>query len=194
MQPALAPRDWSRGGGIPAGRAECAPLEDLVARAQVGDTSAFEALVRELGPRLHRYLAVRLRSEADARDALQETLFAAWAQLPKLRRRDRVWPWLVGIAAHKAADVLRARPPLPTDATDERSTLADTGLVELRDAIDELPAHLREVILLRYLLELSELEAAEVLGVRPGTIKSRAARARERLAWLWEPAGELEGR
>jgi RNA polymerase sigma-70 factor (ECF subfamily) len=48
-------------------------------------------------------------------------------------------------------------------------------------ALERLPASAREVLLLRYLLRLSEIEAAEVLGVRQGTVKSRAARARRLL-------------
>src|SRR5688572_24325104 len=79
------------------------PVE-AVRRAQAGDADAFEELVLSFGPRLHRFLAVRLADERDARDALQETLLAAWQGLPRLRQADRFWPWLAGIAANKAAD------------------------------------------------------------------------------------------
>ncbi len=71
--------------------------------------AAFEALVVRHGTRLHRYLRVELRHESDAHDALQESLTAAWRGLPGLRRADRFWPWLVGIASHKAADLHRRR-------------------------------------------------------------------------------------
>src|SRR5919108_5166854 len=77
---------------------------ELVRRAQLGSAAAFEQLVLRRGPQLYRYLAVRLRNEHDARDALQEALTAAWQALPTLKSRDRFWPWLVGIAAQKAAD------------------------------------------------------------------------------------------
>src|SRR5688500_2089266 len=67
---------------------------DTVRRAQRGSEDAFEQLVRSFGPRLHRSLAVRLGDDRDARDALQETLIAAWQGLPGLRHVDRFWPWL----------------------------------------------------------------------------------------------------
>ena len=71
--------------------------------------SDFETLVVPYVQRLYRFLVLRLGDERDARDALQETLLAAWQGLPRLRERDRPWSWLVGIAAHKAADSSRGR-------------------------------------------------------------------------------------
>jgi len=154
----------------------------LVRRAQMGSASAFERLVVVRGPDLYRYLAIRLRNESDARDALQETFAAAWQALPSLRHPGRFWPWLVAIAAHKAADVARARPP----ASEQVDVVGATNLdsLEIRDALDRLPPRFREVLLLRYGLELSEQEAAAVLGVRVGTVKSRGARARKALEEL----------
>jgi RNA polymerase sigma factor (sigma-70 family) len=158
-----------------------AEVEDseLVRRAQLGSVAAFEQLVERHGPRLHRYLRVELRHESDAHDALQESLTAAWRGLPGLRRADRFWPWLVGIASHKAADVHRRR-SRSVDA-EEGVTHDDDLLLETREALAALPAQHREVLLLRYLLGLTEEEAAAALGVRVGTIKSRTSRARNAL-------------
>lgn len=157
-------------------------LDGVVERAQAGDQRAFEVLVAEFGPRLHRFLAVQVWDDGDARDALQETLLAAWQELPRLRDRTKLWPWLAGIAAHKAGDAVRRKAPAPRGDRLDRSEAADSGVVELKEAIAGLPARLREVVLLRYLLQLSEQEVARALGIRVGTVKSRAARARERLA------------
>jgi RNA polymerase sigma-70 factor (ECF subfamily) len=153
---------------------------ELVRRAQLGSVTAFEALVVRHGPRLHRYLRVELRHESDAHDALQESLTAAWRGLPRLRRADRFWPWLAGIASHKAADIHRRR---TRGAVDEISVESrdDDLLVETKEALSALPAHYREALLLRYLLGLTEEEAATALGVRVGTIKSRCSRARRAL-------------
>jgi RNA polymerase sigma-70 factor (ECF subfamily) len=152
---------------------------ELVRRAQLGSVAAFEALVIRYGARLHRYLRAELRDESDAHDALQEALTAAWRGFPGLRRSDRFWPWLIGIASHKAADIHRRR---------GRSVEAEAGvtqdddlLLETREALSALPAQQREALLLRYLLGLTEEEAAAALGVRVGTIKSRCSRARRAL-------------
>ena len=60
----------------------------------------------------------------------------------------------------------------------------DESLFEIREAILALPPNLRDVLLLRYLLQLSEEEAAAALGIRIGTVKSRTARARAALSEL----------
>lgn len=155
------------------------PDAELVRRAQLGSVAAFEALVVRHGARLHRYLRVELRDESDAHDALQESLTAAWRGLPGLRRADRFWPWLVGIASHKAAD-LRRRRARNVEAETEVAHDGDL-LLETREALSALSPQHREVLLLRYLLGLTEEEAAAALGVRVGTIKSRCSRARNAL-------------
>jgi RNA polymerase sigma factor (sigma-70 family) len=167
-------------GRVKAERASRAQLDELelVRRAQLGSVAAFEELVVRRGPQLYRYLAVRLGNESDARDALQETLTAAWQGLPALRSRGRFWPWLVGIAAHKAADTRRAW--LETREAVE-SPREDASLLDLRAAVAALPEQFRQVLLLRYVLQLSEEETASALGIRVGTVKSRSARARKAL-------------
>jgi RNA polymerase sigma factor (sigma-70 family) len=153
---------------------------ELVRRAQLGSSAAFDSLVQARGPDVYRYLVVRLRNESDARDALQETMTAAWQGLPGLRQPDRFWPWLVAIAARKATAIARRRIRGNEQGLD-LLTHDDESLIEIRDAIARLPAHLREVLVLRYRLRLTEEEAAEVLGVRVGTVKSRSSRARKAL-------------
>ena len=163
-----------------------------VRRARAGDEDAFEELVRIFGPRLHRFLAVRLGDERDARDALQETLIAAWQGLPGLRRADRFWPWIAGIAANKAADARRRR----ASSNGHRPELAAEvvadahGALAVREALDRLPERWREVLLLRLVLGLTEDETAAALGVRLGTVKSRTARARGRLIELLDEGDE----
>jgi RNA polymerase sigma-70 factor (ECF subfamily) len=156
---------------------------ELVRRAQLGSAAAFEQLVVALAPGVHRFLAHRLRNDAEARDALQETLAAAWQGLPRLADPARLRAWLLGIAANKAADVARRRPPVSAD-TLAPAAREDESLLELREAILALPPKFRDVLLLRYLLGCSEEETAAALGLRLGTLKSRTNRARAALAEL----------
>lgn len=178
--PSLDPSPDSRASESP--RAEFDEPE-LVRRAQLGSSAAFEQLVLNRAPALYRYLAVRLRDEGDARDALQETLIAAWQGLPNLRAGSKFWPWLCGIGAHKAADAARGQSHAPLDEAETRARPADETL-DLRQAVGDLPEHFRQVLLLRHMLGLSEAEVAEVLGTRVGTVKSRSARARKALEEL----------
>jgi RNA polymerase sigma factor (sigma-70 family) len=156
---------------------------ELVRRAQLGSAAAFEQLVLGFGPRLYRYLAVRLRDEGAALDTLQETLTAAWQGLPRLKQPASFWSWLLGIAAHKAADAERNRVPAVEPDLDPAAREEESAL-EIREALYALPTHFQEVLLLRYFLRLSEEEVADVLGVRVGTVKSRSARARKALMEL----------
>jgi RNA polymerase sigma factor (sigma-70 family) len=156
---------------------------DLVRKAQLGSTNAFAQLVVRRGPDLYRYLVIRLRNESDARDALQEAMTAAWLGLPGLRSPDRFWPWLIAIAARKAAAVQRGR----VQATGElelESLGDDHDAFEIWDAVERLPDRYRDVLLLRYRFQLGELEVAEALGLRVGTVKSRCARGRKALLEL----------
>jgi RNA polymerase sigma factor (sigma-70 family) len=157
-------------------------LLDRVREAQRGDTSAFEGLVRQYGPRLHRFALAMLRDEDAARDVVQETLLVAWRDLPRLRRAERFWSWLGGIALRQARSA--SRPPTHVLSTQVVEPMAaeEVSSTELRSALDSLDEAHREVLLMRYLLGFSEREAADALGVRVGTVKSRTARARDRLA------------
>ena len=156
-----------------------APSEP-VQQAPASVPLAFESLVAPYAQRLYRFLVVRLGDEREARDALQETLLAAWQGLPQLRERDRPWGWLAGIAANKAADSARRRAPVvPLPETE--LGYEHGGPSEIAAALAKLPRSAREVLLLRYLLRLSEEETAAALGVRIGTVKSRASRARRLL-------------
>jgi RNA polymerase sigma factor (sigma-70 family) len=157
--------------------------EELVRRAQLGSTAAFDQLVLCRGPDLYRFLVVRLRNESDARDALQETLAAAWRGLSGLRQREKFWPWLLSIAARKAARTTGRR---SEEVLQDVELLGhdDERVLEIRHCLQSLPADFREVLVLRYALRFSEEEVADLLGVRVGTVKSRSARARTALKEL----------
>ena len=168
--------------GVPEPPADNVDVE-LVRRAQLGSAVAFEQLVVELGPSVHRFLSYRLQNDGEAGDALQETLTAAWQGLPRLEQPAKLRSWLLGIAAKKAADVARRRAPA-YDPEPELRGREDESLLELREAILALSPKLRDVLLLRYLLGSSEEETAAALGIRLGTLKSRTNRARAALAEL----------
>jgi RNA polymerase sigma-70 factor (ECF subfamily) len=160
---------------------------NVVSRACQGDAHAFSEIAQSYGNFLHRLLALRLGDTEDARDALQETLIAAWTGIRRLKKADSLGPWLIGIALHKASDVHRQRlrrqhqnSDFAIPAISDGDSQTVNGII-VRDAFRRLPPKMRAVLLLRYLLGLSERESARVLGVRIGTVKSRASRARHEL-------------
>jgi RNA polymerase sigma-70 factor (ECF subfamily) len=131
-----------------------------------------------------------------AEDLLQETLMRAWRH-PEARQAGGEWsrPWLFTVARRIAIDQMRAGLTRPTELGDDRldeRAQVDEGFdriadrAEIREALLALPDRLRTVIVEIYFRDRSVTEVAEILGVPPGTIKSRtfyALRAlREQLA------------
>jgi len=141
---------------------------DLVLLAQAGDARAYDELVRAQHEIAFRVAYLITRNAADAQDAAQDGLVKAWRALGRFRAGEPLRPWLLQIVANEARNRVRA-----TGRRDRRRTLLA--------ALEQLPAEAREILACRYLLELSEHETASVLDIRLGTVKSRTARALDRL-------------
>jgi RNA polymerase sigma factor (sigma-70 family) len=142
---------------------------------------------------------VLLGAGDDAEDVLQEAFVKAYRRLPLYRGDSPFRSWLLAIVANETRNLHRSRrrrdglvqraaarelepiaPDLPADAA-----LSSERRAALLDAIRHLDERDREVIVCRYLLDLSEAETAQTLGWPLGTVKSRTARALVRLrTWL----------
>jgi RNA polymerase sigma factor (sigma-70 family) len=172
------------------------PLDEaqLVERARRGDQEAYVDIVRTYQAKAFRLAYLFTRDAADAEDAAQEGFVKAWRALGRFRTGERLEPWLLQIVANEAKNRRRSatrRARLALRAVEEFSGDAapspEDDLVHrerrarLLEAIDGLPEHQRDVVVCRYLLELSEHETAEVLDLRHGTVKSRLSRALARL-------------
>jgi RNA polymerase sigma factor (sigma-70 family) len=168
--------------------------QELVLRAQSGDARAFERLVEPHREVMFRVAYLIVRNAADAEDAAQDALVKAWRALSRFRPDAPLRPWLLKIAANEARNRRRAagrRERLALRATaspsgeaapsPEELAVAAAERRRLLDALEQLPDGQRLVLACRYLLSLSEQETAAALGIRPGTVKSRAARALEQL-------------
>ncbi len=135
------------------------------------------------------------RNASDAEDAAQDGFVKAWRALGRFREGAPFRPWLLRIVANEASNrrrsagrraglALRAATQEPSgDAapSPEAALLSSEQRSTLLAAVEELPEEQRSVVALRYFLGLSEAEVAETLGIPQGTVKSRTARALERL-------------
>jgi RNA polymerase sigma factor (sigma-70 family) len=167
---------------------------ELVLYSQNGDARAFEQLVEPHREVMFRVAYLIVRDAADAEDAAQDALVKAWQALGRFHRGAPLRPWLLTITANEARNRLRGtgrRERLALRATasssgeaapsPEELTVAAAERRRLLDALEQLPDGQRLVLACRYLLSLSEEETAAALGIRRGTVKSRCARAIERL-------------
>ena len=135
------------------------------------------------------------RNAADAEEAAQDGFVKAWRALGRFREGAPFRPWLLRIVANEAHNRVRSagrRAGLALRAATEESSgdaapspeavlLSAEQREGLLAAVNELPEEQRLVVSLRYFLGLSEREVAEALDVPQGTVKSRNARALERL-------------
>lgn len=162
---------------------------------------AYAALVRAHEPAARRLAYVLCGGDGD--DAVQEAIVKGWYSLDRFRQEAPFRAWLLRIVANQAHNRRRSagrRAVYELRLAEERERVAPSPEVavldeerrrRLLDAVAALPEKLRDVVACRHLLELSEAETAEVLGVPSGTVKSRLARGLERLRMVLEV--EVEG-
>ena len=166
-------------------------LTDLLVAAGNGDRLALSVVVRRLYPDVVRYCATRVAPEA-AEDVAQDVFLRVIRSVEGFRADASARTWVFAIARNACADAVRGRVrrrgreevglPLGVEGHGE-SPGADDGLA-LELLLDELDADRREAFVLTQLSGMRYDEAAAVLDVPIGTIRSRVARAREDLVKL----------
>src|SRR6267142_761833 len=182
-----------------------APVEngdaELVARARGRDEAAIRSIMQANNRRLYRLARGILRNDGEAEDVVQEAYVRAFTHLESFRGDSSLSTWLSRIAMNEALGRLRRRRPaveldaLPPGALEAQiiqfplSAVADPeksmaqreiqAVVE--HAIDELPEAFRLVFITRVIEGMNVEETAEILGLKPETVKTRLHRARAML-------------
>ncbi len=151
----------------------------LVERAQHGDESAFTALVLAIGDRFQA-LAHRILRDVDmAEDATQQALLSIWRDLPTLRDPSRFDGWSYRIlvracrAQQRSRSSLYARSVLAYGGVESDRSAQIVDRDELERAFTRLSVDHRAVVALRYYLDLTIEQSAEMLGIPVGTATSR---------------------
>lgn len=176
-----------------------------VARAQDGDTAAFEQLVRAYEGELFRLAYRMLSDRGDAQDAVQDTLVLTWRRLPSLTDPEAFRAWIYQLATRRCLNLLRVRArrrtdvtaggggveaeasvgtPVATGSTESPVTTAQTHALqdELTVALAGLPSEQRACWVLHHLHDLSYPAIAFAIGIPVSTVRGRIARARAQLA------------
>jgi RNA polymerase sigma-70 factor (ECF subfamily) len=167
----------------------------LVLRCQTADPTAFEELVRRYQPSLRRFLRRMLDDEHLADDALQDVWFDVFKGVGKLEDLDAFAGWLWRIARNRAYRILRRRGGTATQAIDSVELTADADepsldAAEQKQLLDaslhRLTHEQREVLLLRYVEQLSYEQIATAVGCELGTVRSRLHYAKAAMRNLME--------
>ena len=160
---------------------------ELLAAHVAGDRYAFEELFARHRHRLHRLAVRRSHCPEDAADAMQDAMLAAHRGAAAFRHQAAVGSWLHRIVVNACLDRVRYRGTgtvaLDADAhaVADRTAQVDTAVVVHR-ALRRLPVEQRAAIMAVDMHGYSVADAAGLLGVPQGTVKSRRARGRARLA------------
>lgn len=180
----------------------------LVTAAQGGDRRALDELLRLHYDRIWAICRRIAGNDADAADATQEALLAIVRGLPKFDGSAKFTTWSYRVATNSCLDELRRRKRRPTPAlVDEHDEWADrvqsddmpafdeqhAARDELNTALAALPEEFRIPVLLRDQGGLDYAEIAETLGIPPGTVRSRIARGRSKLADLITTGNQMPG-
>ncbi len=184
----------SEGGYVTARETD----QQLVVRAQRGDTRAFDLLVLKYQGRIATLVARFVNDATEVEDVTQEAFIKAFRALPKFRGESAFYTWLYRIASNAAKNYLVARGRRPATTTDvqdaeyfeEGDALREIETPEnayfgselaktVQVALEGLPDELRAALSLREFDGLSYEEIADVMACPVGTVRSRIFRARE---------------
>jgi RNA polymerase sigma-70 factor, ECF subfamily len=174
---------------------------ELVRRALGRDEAAVRAIITANNRRLYRLARGILRNDGEAEDVVQETYVRAFTHLEDFRGNSSLATWLARIAMNEALGRLRRRRPgvewssLPegtleaqviqfplASADDPEKSMAQREIQHVVEhAIDELPEAFRLVFITRVIEGMNVEETAEILGLKPETVKTRLHRARTML-------------
>ncbi|HEX2264575.1 MAG TPA: RNA polymerase sigma factor SigM [Pseudonocardiaceae bacterium] len=167
---------------------------DLIAAHVAGDPLAFSELVRRHRDRMWATALRTLGDPDDAADAVQDALISAFRCAGGFRGHAQVTTWLHRIVVNACLDRIRRNrarltAPLPDGGPEEQASILDAvaareSRLAVDDALSSLPAEQRAAIVLVDVEGYSVAETAQVLGIAEGTVKSRCARGRARLAVL----------
>lgn len=184
--------------------AALAAEDDLLARARRGEEAALRIIVRQNNRRLFRLIRSIVKDEHEAEDVVQESYVRAFSRLGEFRGESSLATWLTRIALNEAYGRLRRRRvavgcenievlaganeaqiipfPLSSSQPDPERSMAQRQINQILErAIDALPEPFRVVLVARLVEEMSVEETAELLDLKPETVKTRLHRARAML-------------
>lgn len=160
-----------------------------------GDADAFEHIVKKYEKKVYNLALRYLKNRDDALDLSQEVFIQVYNNLAQFRGDSQFSTWIYRVTYNKCVDMLRKTQKLRRNVVmstddenffetrDRRASIEENyegreTLVTVMKIIDTLPSEQRDVVILRYIKDLSYSQIADVLEIAEGTVKSRLNRAR----------------
>jgi DNA-directed RNA polymerase specialized sigma24 family protein len=171
------------------GQADPGAIEFIAVEADVQAILPFEEFYSEQRSAIGRALALTLRDTQLASEAVDEAMARAYQRWNRVQALDNPGGWVYRVGLNWSRSILRrALRPAPVWVTGAGTFIDGGGLDPTIDrALAQLSIEQRAVVVCRLLIGYSEAQTAAALGLRPGTVKSRLARATARLQSLLSP-------
>lgn len=180
-------------------------INELVRKTQTGDQAAFSALYDEFAQRIYAFIRIKVSATEQAEDILQEVFLKAWKGCKALTLEDLNFSaWLYKVASNTINDYYRKNYREPQTVSieeaaevagqDDPAHNASRGFEKLlvRETVEQLPPHFKEVVELRFFQDFSVAETAKIMGKNSVTVRVWQHRAMKRLEQLFKEASPQE--
>ena len=164
-------------------------MEELIKKAQKGDTEAFTQIVLELENELYKIAKTRLTNESDIQDAIQETMIETFKSIKKLRDKKKKKKWLIKILINKCNRIYKKKykKDISIDEYNLENYIILNDYKNIEDDLDFyrlikiLKYEERIIIILYYMEQYTVSEIKTILGINENTIRTHLFRARQKI-------------
>lgn len=165
----------------------------LVDRVAAGDARAFEILFKRYAPKLYRFIFFRIRDEALIDDFINDIFFQVWQRIQDGKKIDSFQAYLYTMARNTIIDHYRTRKQdfdlshatsLEDDTDLESHVVLKNDIESILRLVDQLSENYKEILILRYVEDLTITEIAELIGKTTGAVKVQIHRAVKQLKVL----------
>ena len=168
--------------------------EDLVKAAQKGDSEALYKLILNYKDKLYNIAFCYLKNEQDTLESIQEVTYRAYLKINKLKEPKYFMTWITKILINYCIDEQKRKTKIInieehqiTNAKDEN----DVNILTLEEAIDKLNPKYKEVIILKYIQDMTTIDISRVMECPESTIKTWVSRGLKQLKELLSIGGDF---
>lgn len=165
-------------------------MDNLIEKARARDADAFTELIQLQMQNMYKTTRAILSNEEDIADAICDTILACWEKMGQLKETGYFRTWMTRILVNKCMDILRKQERLWFTDDPPEVAVQEHGFAnaEWDEALNSLDERYRLVVVLYYVEGFKTTEISIILKIPESTVRTRLARAREKLAAEYYPS------
>lgn len=164
-------------------------MADLISKAKHGDPESFISLIESSKSEMYKIAYSILHNDADAADAISETILKCWRNIGKLKKAKYFKTWLIRILINNCNDIIRKNSmTIYTESYDGIEPFDDSDMSKenISEYFDMLPDNYRLIMILYYSHGFKVREIAQMLNMNENTVKTRLSRARSEFKEIYK--------